>query len=601
MTPDVDATGSTGKSQNPKQDSGYCDEGTSDSPGKMTEEEFFEFTTYYYRSGDPARAPEALAYFVAPDSLPENIEPMLHVFGRIAECRPDVLRGYEDILDTTSAEGKSFIVTLLKRIGDERTRDILESRIDDQAYSDIRSQIEDAVSFLPAGEKVDPLQREIAGACDLDVLWGEFNATGNKEPIQRIISALEWRDIVREKLSQWLKTEARIRLFGLDRMTKKRCLKRLHIVADIECDFERNEIVTAEDLDCLCMLEKLQVSPNRFPESRKALPFALSNEEVINHMAVKALAKWSLGENALLHTIVLETCEDEIPRVSDRVKLALLEVLANTYGVRGDNAKTVATLREYLRLNHSHTGMKRELQLKESDSEIDQLMELSKESANRVSDARDPARIAHKCAEMTRKASSYVSRLVSRISADEDLQSSDCEVSDWRLQYREPHQFHVNQFMSPSYIDEWMSFGPVTYQNTGFWIQMKGDMHKDLNRRLMTDEWFGLLEAAKPLSAAEYEFSGKNLVLLEYDTKELHGGHLYDLLAENPLINPGNIEIWVRSGTNLLVKAALAFGGRDAEGKKIHGDSQHVFSGYDADIRICRPEDHAVGLKAGDA
>ena len=132
-------------------------------------------------------------------------------------------------------------------------------------------------------------------------------------------------------------------------------------------------------------------------------------------------------------------------------------------------------------------------------------------------------------------------------------------------------------------------------------MQTKDDTHKDLNLRLLTDEWLRILEAGEPLSAAIYSFSGASFVLLEYDTTELQEGTLHDLFAENPLISPSNIEIWVHSETNFLAKAALIFCGRDSEGNEVHGDHQHVFSGYDADIRINSPQNYSTFTNNGDA
>jgi hypothetical protein len=223
-------------------------------------------------------------------------------------------------------------------------------------------------------------------------------------------------------------------------------------------------------------------------------------------------------------------------------------------------------------------------------ADLDQLMELSKSSTTWVSDVPEPDKIANKCVEVTRTATAYFSRLVFRSCEEEDLESSDCGVLDWRLRYREPQQFHVNQFMSPSDLDEWVSLGPETYQYAGFWFRDKDDSHKDHNQSLLTNECLRILEAREPLSATIYSFSDENFVLFEYDITEFQEGLLHKLLAENPLISPGNIEVWVHYETNFLAKAALIFSGRDSDGKEIHGDQQHVFSGYNTDIRISPPQ-----------
>ncbi len=110
----------------------------------MDEEEFQEFTNNYYRSGSPEKAPEALTLFVTSDLLvdatPHGIEPAQYLFGRIGEDRPEVLRGYESVLEKSDSEGRAFILSLLGSIGDERTDALLKSLITDPAYSDERDR-----------------------------------------------------------------------------------------------------------------------------------------------------------------------------------------------------------------------------------------------------------------------------------------------------------------------------------------------------------------------------------------------------------------------------------------------------------------------------
>src|SRR3954471_4831215 len=40
----------------------------------------------------------------------------------------------------------------------------------------------------------------------LDRLWGEFSDTGNEAAVLRIVSVLDWEDLVRRRLQSWLST-----------------------------------------------------------------------------------------------------------------------------------------------------------------------------------------------------------------------------------------------------------------------------------------------------------------------------------------------------------------------------------------------------------
>lgn len=320
----------------------------------MNEAEFDRFITYYYQSGSPNKAPEALQYLINSEMLQVAMAQegtyhlITYLFSRIVQDHSEVLRQYEALFDEASHEGRLFIMRILELGGDEKTRDFMASRLNLKEFESEQREL-DRILASPT-RSVNPLHNPISGCPDLDLLWGEFLATGDTNAVRRIIQVLEWPDIVRENLQAWLESKPRFRLLGWSKVQRSSALGRLRDIAGIECDIGQNYILTVEDLDCLCVLEELQISQERFQKIRKALPFQLSADE-LNDLFVKAAAKWSLGSNAIQHLPVLKTCEEELINRVGRSKLALLEIVARTYLFQNDETAAAERITEYVRLN----------------------------------------------------------------------------------------------------------------------------------------------------------------------------------------------------------------------------------------------------------
>jgi len=168
-------------------------------------------------------------------------------------------------------KGRIFILELLALSGDEKTREFLLSRLNEGEYSAERSEIKQLLERdFPI--KINALERNIQDSGDLDLLWTEFLVTGNRQAIVRIIEVLERPDRIREKFQGWLKSKPSFSfLFGTEKR-RKRVLDKLQNrikqirsftprpwnSAGIVCDVGQGEIITAEDLDCLCSLEQLK-------------------------------------------------------------------------------------------------------------------------------------------------------------------------------------------------------------------------------------------------------------------------------------------------------------------------------------------------------
>lgn len=136
----------------------------------------------------------------------------------------------------------------------------------------------------------------------LDLLWAEFFVTGRPAPIERIFSALDQPDLVRERLGAWVRESS---LFGRG---KRRDTAAALADAGLVVDLERKAIVSTGDLDCLCFA----IAERRIPIF-KLLPFQLTQDQLLQ-LGTKASAVWSLRLNARDHERVAEISRVEAKR-----------------------------------------------------------------------------------------------------------------------------------------------------------------------------------------------------------------------------------------------------------------------------------------------
>jgi TPR repeat protein len=254
----------------------------------------YEFLTYYYRSPAPERAAAVLAWYVASEHVtdPRSSAPVEYFFARLAQLHQDLVPEYDRVRQDAPLAGRGFVAGIVRQLTREPS------------------------------QPTNALERWLETATENDLLWAEFMLTGSDAPIAALIGQLDRPDMVREKLERWLDSWFGI-LFG-DRST---VCARLHSVAGIVCDPDSRTIETAGDLDCLCMLDGVNLRPPaRFAAIRDALPFRLTRLEV-ELIGAKATAKWSLASNANRHPAVLDVCEAALARSEGRRRAALGEIV----------------------------------------------------------------------------------------------------------------------------------------------------------------------------------------------------------------------------------------------------------------------------------
>jgi len=95
--------------------------------------ELEEFFTYYYRSGSPERAVEALKYVLdnpnclGPQPRLSSNHPSLYFFSRIVQVHPEVFRECVELLHGTSDDGREFVLALAELSGDDEVKELVAS------------------------------------------------------------------------------------------------------------------------------------------------------------------------------------------------------------------------------------------------------------------------------------------------------------------------------------------------------------------------------------------------------------------------------------------------------------------------------------------
>ncbi len=148
---------------------------------------------------------------------------------------------------------------------------------------------------------------------ELDLLWSEFFATGERAPVLRIVAVLDEPDVTRERLSRWLQ-ELGTGFFG-----KRTFQKYLEVFArcHFPIDVETRRIDGPVDLDISVGLTA-RAGQLKFAE----LPFPLSQDELLR-LATKCTAVWSLKDLAKRHERLFEWCLEEARRPGGAGRLLL--------------------------------------------------------------------------------------------------------------------------------------------------------------------------------------------------------------------------------------------------------------------------------------
>lgn len=160
--------------------------------GFESQEDVSKWLMGYYKAPDISRFPEAIEY-MSQSGMLDNKQAIAPVFGFVAgvfEDNPALVEGWVDKLEYLKEEHLGVLVLGLwyanLPVSQARTYAILDKH----------PRLNGEFSFLRKGSPMPvtkiPLEQ---GAWVLDVLWGNFMATGKKDPVERIMAALPWVDV----------------------------------------------------------------------------------------------------------------------------------------------------------------------------------------------------------------------------------------------------------------------------------------------------------------------------------------------------------------------------------------------------------------------
>lgn len=292
-----------------------------------SEQEFNDFTTYYYLSPQPNMAPPALEYFLNSklfrDSIKTNghvIEMMAYFFGRVANITPSLLREYEKFYDSEDMNGKLFLLSVFVIASDDQNIQFLRERLATEKNAEINDLIKRIIDTPPLRNR--RILKGVTDSNDLDFFWIEFFVTGDKEPIKKLIDVLSWEDKFKAKLMSWMQ-------IAHTAEEKNKLSDLLSNEVKISVDFDKNKITHEGDLDCFysALLQSYGWKGKRSNiEIQVRQILGLSDEDLL-YMATKGAAMWALQANAKQHPKVLEYCKQEFEQRDDKAKIELAIIL----------------------------------------------------------------------------------------------------------------------------------------------------------------------------------------------------------------------------------------------------------------------------------
>jgi hypothetical protein len=180
----------------------------------------------------------------------------------------------------------------------------------------LRSSLRPKSSSLP-GDRL--LRVPINSPEVLDRLWKEFIKTGKEAAVLRIVSVLDWDDLVRRRLESWLSTIHPETWATPPYMH----YQQLFIRCCFPIKYDQRAIDGPVDLDLHVALLA------RSHELKFAdLPIPLSPKELVR-LATKWAALWSLLSMAKQHDAIARLCERESKEPGGAARLHLGKVVAS--------------------------------------------------------------------------------------------------------------------------------------------------------------------------------------------------------------------------------------------------------------------------------
>lgn len=563
----------------------------------MNQDELNRFVTDYYEHGSPDKAVEALK-FVANPGRPEHLNFLpitLYFLRRLADNHPELIRGYQTVLSQVEESGRGIILTLLRLVGDDETRDFLKLKMKEEERNQLERFFKELLDEAPALAK-NAMEVPVKTALDLDLLWAEFFVTRNREAVIRVMEVLLWPDLIRKKLQDWLDATPPQSILSPAEWRRRWTLDRIRKATGITTESVPvvnstrycQRVMTDYDLDCQCTMEGIETVPGRLDNACQAFPFPLSDDDRM-YIVVKSAAKWSLGVNAMEHQKVFDVCREESN--DEEGKFGSHEevnsIVLNAIACLGEDAPELFE-EDLSELLEKAPG------LVEEDAEFSKLsalINLSRETGTQgtqmgVDDAKN---IIKQCVEVTGAARSYCSRKILR-----DFTSERDYDIKWRLDFVKPDRFHLHQTLWDGklfLVDEFVTVGDQHYRSGGLWFQLDDmevkEQDSQLGHSLLVDNILKTLRTQEFVSSETYLYQSTKYLLLKYEIIE--SDDLPTEGLEDEGLEDSEMCIWIDLATHLLAKGETYVKGQTLEGEEIHVVWQHAFAAYNEQIEVRPP------------
>lgn len=157
-----------------------------------SEQEFNEWCMAYYRAPEPSLVPKAIGYAGSSGLIqdPAFREPLVAFFSTVIQREPQYVEDWIRNLGAGETDLREFLMECLWRAEEEAMLNDMEM---DASGEELRF-----VQRLYDQRRPEILADPLSTAGHLDALWAVFFATGDPEPVSKIIDALSWTDEVED-------------------------------------------------------------------------------------------------------------------------------------------------------------------------------------------------------------------------------------------------------------------------------------------------------------------------------------------------------------------------------------------------------------------
>lgn len=162
------------------------------------DEEFGQFVTNYYKNPDVNKVSDVLetalgSEFIIDDKTCDDHckDLIAFFFARVAKGKPSLWESYKSAFERSPHKQRLFLLRVFRFSSSPDIEQYCKLKLDDGKYALEKADIRKTLD-VNKSKDFNPLNMDITDAGVLDFLWEEFFVTGNREPVERIISVLPW-------------------------------------------------------------------------------------------------------------------------------------------------------------------------------------------------------------------------------------------------------------------------------------------------------------------------------------------------------------------------------------------------------------------------